>query len=70
MIVFVTGPTAGFGLTIARRFATDGARIIAAGRRRDRLEALVATRPARAKVNLVQVMPVAQGYGTLRVHRG
>jgi 3-hydroxy acid dehydrogenase / malonic semialdehyde reductase len=42
MIVFVTGATAGFGLAIARRFAADGARIIAAGRRQERLDALVA----------------------------
>ncbi len=42
MIILVTGATAGFGLTIARRFAADGARIIAAGRRAERLEALVA----------------------------
>jgi 3-hydroxy acid dehydrogenase/malonic semialdehyde reductase len=40
MIVFVTGATAGFGTAIARRFARDGARVIAAGRRADRLEAL------------------------------
>ena len=39
-IVLITGATAGFGLAIARRFAADGARIIAAGRRADRLEAL------------------------------
>ena len=40
MIVLVTGASSGFGLAIARRFAADGARIIAAGRRADRLEAL------------------------------
>lgn len=39
-IVLITGATAGFGLAIARRFAADGARIIAAGRRADRLKAL------------------------------
>ncbi len=42
MIVFVTGATAGFGLTIARRFAADGHRIVVAGRRSDRIAALVA----------------------------
>ena len=40
MIVLVTGATSGFGAAIARRFAGDGHRIVAAGRRRDRLEAL------------------------------
>ena len=40
MIVFVTGATAGFGSAIARRFARDGHRIVAAGRRRERLDAL------------------------------
>jgi 3-hydroxy acid dehydrogenase/malonic semialdehyde reductase len=40
MIVLVTGASAGFGTAIARRFAQDGARIIAAGRRAERLQAL------------------------------
>jgi 3-hydroxy acid dehydrogenase/malonic semialdehyde reductase len=40
MIVLVTGATSGFGAAIARRFARDGHRIIAAGRRVDRLDAL------------------------------
>lgn len=42
MIVLVTGATAGFGAAIARRFVGAGAKVIAAGRRRDRLEALAA----------------------------
>jgi 3-hydroxy acid dehydrogenase/malonic semialdehyde reductase len=40
MIILVTGATAGFGRVIAQRFAADGARIIAAGRRAERLDAL------------------------------
>jgi len=40
MLLLVTGATSGFGLAIARRFAQDGARIIAIGRRAERLEAL------------------------------
>jgi 3-hydroxy acid dehydrogenase/malonic semialdehyde reductase len=42
MIILITGATAGFGAAIARRFAAGGARIVAAGRRRERLDALVA----------------------------
>ena len=38
--VFVTGATSGFGLATARRFAEAGWRIVACGRRGDRLEAL------------------------------
>lgn len=39
---FVTGATAGFGDAIARRFVADGRRVIAAGRRRERLDRLAA----------------------------
>ena len=38
--VLVTGATAGFGQAIARRFVRDGHRVIATGRRVERLEAL------------------------------
>lgn len=41
-IAFITGATAGFGLTIARLFAADGWRVVAAGRRAARLAELVA----------------------------
>jgi 3-hydroxy acid dehydrogenase/malonic semialdehyde reductase len=40
MIVLITGASAGFGASIARLLAAGGHRIIAAGRRADRLEAL------------------------------
>lgn len=42
MTVLVTGATSGFGAAIARRFAQAGHRIVAAGRRRERLDGLVA----------------------------
>ena len=40
MIVLVTGATSGFGAAIARRFAHHGHRIVAVGRRVERLDAL------------------------------
>lgn len=40
MIVLVTGASAGFGWAIARRFVREGHKVVAAGRRADRLEAL------------------------------
>lgn len=40
MIVFVTGATAGFGQSITRRFVAQGHKVIATGRRQERLDAL------------------------------
>jgi 3-hydroxy acid dehydrogenase/malonic semialdehyde reductase len=42
MIILVTGATAGFGHAIAERFVREGHKVIAAGRREDRLQALKA----------------------------
>jgi len=38
---FITGATSGFGAAAARRFVADGWRVVATGRRADRLQALV-----------------------------
>jgi 3-hydroxy acid dehydrogenase / malonic semialdehyde reductase len=40
--VFITGASSGFGAAIAHRFATAGARVVAAARRSDRLKDLAA----------------------------
>jgi len=40
--ILVTGATAGFGAAIARRFVRDGHRVIATGRRAERLQELAA----------------------------
>jgi len=40
--IFITGATAGFGAATARLFAGHGWKVVATGRRADRLEALVA----------------------------
>jgi len=40
MIVLVTGATAGFGECITRRFIENGHKVIATGRRQERLQEL------------------------------
>lgn len=42
MVVLITGATAGFGAAMTRKFANNGHKVIAAGRRKERLDALVA----------------------------
>ena len=42
MIVLITGASAGFGAEMARKFVQHGHKVIAAARRKDRLEALAA----------------------------
>jgi 3-hydroxy acid dehydrogenase/malonic semialdehyde reductase len=49
--VLVTGATAGFGEATAERFARDRARLVIAGRRADRLEALARRLSAQAPVH-------------------
>lgn len=42
MIIFITGATSGFGAAMARKFVRGGHRVIATGRRAERLEKLAA----------------------------
>ncbi len=51
--VLVTGATAGFGEATARRFLAHGHKVIAMGRRAERLEALKASLPTDQQKNLL-----------------
>ncbi|MDB5770002.1 MAG: family NAD(P)-dependent oxidoreductase [Burkholderia sp.] len=42
MIVLITGATSGFGAEMARKFVSQGHKVIATGRRKERLDALAA----------------------------
>jgi 3-hydroxy acid dehydrogenase/malonic semialdehyde reductase len=53
--VLVTGATAGFGEATARRFLKHGHKVIAVGRRSDRLDALKASLPADQQAKLLTV---------------
>ena len=54
--VLVTGATAGFGEATARRFLAHGHKVIAVGRRAERLEALKASLPAEQQKKLLTLV--------------
>ncbi|MFZ4380230.1 MAG: SDR family NAD(P)-dependent oxidoreductase [Polynucleobacter sp.] len=53
--VLVTGATSGFGEAITRRFLANGHKVIAAGRREERLDALKASLPLEQQKKLLTV---------------
>jgi 3-hydroxy acid dehydrogenase / malonic semialdehyde reductase len=56
LTVLVTGATAGFGQAIAKRYLAEGHKVIAAGRRADRLETLKKSLPADQQARLHTVV--------------
>ena len=57
--VVVTGASAGFGVAIALRFATDGRRVVALARRRDRIERLAEESEGRIEARVLDVRDAA-----------
>ncbi|HEY4200918.1 MAG TPA: SDR family NAD(P)-dependent oxidoreductase [Devosiaceae bacterium] len=53
-VIFVTGATSGFGAATARLFATNGWKVVATGRRLDRLQALQAELP-QGQVHIAEI---------------
>jgi len=54
--VLVTGATAGFGEATARRFLANGHKVVAVGRRAERLEALKLSLPAEQQKKLLTIV--------------
>lgn len=55
-VIFVTGATSGFGAATARLFAKNGWKVIATGRRVERLEALRAEFPGQIHIARIDLM--------------
>jgi 3-hydroxy acid dehydrogenase/malonic semialdehyde reductase len=58
--VFVTGASSGFGAAVARRFAAEGARVIASARRADRLRDLASEFGAQVRTLALDVRDRAE----------
>ena len=68
LTVFITGATSGIGEACARLFAANGARIVATGRRQDRLDSLAKDLGAKVHARALDVRDkdaVVQAFATL-----
>ncbi len=70
LTVLVTGATSGFGAAACRRFAKAGARVIAAGRRAERLAALKKELGASCATSVLDVRDKKAVDALARAHRG